>query len=113
MRLIDADVVFLLHAIEELLDELFKLLGAHRFDLLAQLLVQHVAVHQRFGDRVAKVFEGLFGGVLVVVVRILPLEPTLQQMVGEGREQILHAHLRCGLGNVLFVLNELHAISGS
>ena len=57
--LIDADVVFLLHAIDELFDKLLELLGTHRLDLLPQLLVQHVAVHQRFSDSVAQIVERL------------------------------------------------------
>ena len=61
MGLIDGNVVFLLHAFDELLDQFFHLLGAHVRDLLARLLVEHVAVEQSFSDRLAQVVERLLG----------------------------------------------------
>ncbi len=69
VRLIDGDVVFLLHALDELLDQLLELLAAHVLNLLAHLLVEHVAVEQRLGDRLAQVVQRLLGVVQVVVIR--------------------------------------------
>ncbi len=106
VRLIDVDVVFLLHALDELLDQIFHLLRAHVLDLLAHLLIEHVAVEQRFGDGLAKVFQRLLRVLEVVEVHVLLLEAALQQVVGESAEQVLHAHLGGGLGNVFFVFNE-------
>jgi hypothetical protein len=68
VRLIDVDVVFLLHALDELLDELLQLLAAHVLDLLAHLLVEHVAVQQGVGDRLAQVFQSLLRVLEVVEV---------------------------------------------
>ena len=84
----------------------FELLAAHVLDLLAHLLVEHVAVEQRLGDGLAQVFQRLLGVVQVVVIHVLLLEAALQQVVGERVEQVLHAHLGGGLGNVFFVANE-------
>ena len=106
VRLIDVDVVFLLHALDELLDQVFHLLGAHVLDLLAHLLVEHVAVEQRLGDGLAQVVQRLLRVLQVVEVHVLLLETALQQVVGERAEQVLHAHLGGRLGNVFFVLNE-------
>src|SRR5271157_2429256 len=108
VRLVNADVVFPLHALDELLDQLLHLLGAHIFDLLAHLVVEHFAVQQRLGDGLAQVVERLLHVVEVVEVHVLLLEAALQQVVGERVEQVLHAHLRRGLGNVFLVLDELH-----
>ncbi len=44
VRLVNADVIVLLHALDELLDQLLHLLGAHVLDVLAHLLIEHVAV---------------------------------------------------------------------
>ena len=108
MRLVDGDVVLLLHAIHELLDQLVELLGGHGLDLLAHVLVEHVAVQQRFGNGVAQVVERLLLRILVVIVHVLPLKSALQQVVGERREQVFHAHLAGGVGNVFLVLDEFH-----
>ena len=108
VRLVHADVVFLLHALDELLDQLLHLFGAHVFDLLAHLVVEHVAVEQRLSDGLAQVFQRLFHVAEVVEIHVLLLEAALQQMVGERVEQVLHAHLGGGLGNVFLVLDEFH-----
>ena len=83
-----------------------SLLATHVLDLLAHLLVEHVAVQQRVGDGLAKLVQRLLGVVQVVVFHVLLLEAALQQVVGERVEQVLHAHLGGGLGNVFFVTNE-------
>jgi hypothetical protein len=106
VRLIDVDVVFLLHALDDLLDQFFELLRAHVLDLLAHLLVEHVAVEQRLGDGLAQVVERLLGVFEIVEVHVLLLETALQKVVGERAEQVLHAHLGGGLGNVFFVANK-------
>ena len=108
MWLVDGDVVFLLHALDELFDHLFELLARHLLELLAHLFVQQIAVHQRVGDGVTQVIERLLGIVKIVEVLVLLLESALQQVVGERVEQVLHAHLGGGLGNVFVVLDALH-----
>ncbi len=106
VRLVNADVIFLLHALDKLVDQLVHLLRRHALDLLAHLLIQHVAVHQRLGDGLAQVFQRLLGVVQVVEVGELVLEAALQQVVGERVEQVFETHLGGGLGNVFFVANE-------
>ena len=76
----DVDVVLPLHALDELLDQIFHLLRAHVLDLLAHLLVEHVAVEQRFGDGLAQVFERLLRIFEIVEIHVLLLESALQQV---------------------------------
>ncbi len=108
MRLVDGDVVLLLHAVDQLLDELLELLGGHRLELLAHALIEHVAIEQRVSDGIAQVLQRLLVGVLIVVILILALETALQQLVGESGEQVLEAHLRGRFGDVFLVFDEFH-----
>ena len=108
MRLIDGDVVVLLHAVHELLNQLVKLLGGHRLDLLPHTLVEQVAVQQRFGNGVAQVIERLLLRILVVIIHVMPLKSALQQVVRQCCEQVFHAHFASGVGNIFLVFDELH-----
>src|SRR5579872_4237102 len=48
MRLVDRDVILLLHALDELLDQIVQLaIRHHLFDLLAQVLVEQLTIQQR------------------------------------------------------------------
>ena len=58
MRLIDRNVVFLLHALDEFFDQLIELpVGHHLLDLLAEILVEHLAIEQRLLDRALQIVE--------------------------------------------------------
>src|SRR5947207_6511540 len=51
VRLVNRNVIFLLHALDEFLDKLIELpVRDHLFNLLAQVLVEHLPVHQRLLD---------------------------------------------------------------
>ena len=52
MRLINADVVFLLHALDEFFDQLIeRAFHLHLLELLAQFVIQHFTFEQRTFDR--------------------------------------------------------------
>ena len=104
---VDGDVIFLLHALDQLLDQLIKrAVHLHLLKLFAHL-VEDVAVHQRLLNRLAQFVERLLA-VLQIVEAIVILKSALQKIVGERREQVFHAHLGGGIGNVLGILDALH-----
>ncbi len=109
MRLVDRDVVFLLHALDELLDQFVELaVGHHLLDLLAQILVEHFAVEQRVLDGAPEFLERL-----LALGHLVPhgiLEAALQQVVRERAEQVFHAHFAGRVGNVFGVANALHCV---
>ena len=110
MRLVDGDVIFLLHALDQLLDQFVELpVRLHLLDLLAQVLVEHLAVQQRLLDGALEIVERL-----LALGQLVPhgfLKPALQQVVRERAEQVLHAHLAGGIGNVFGVANAFHKTS--
>ena len=107
VRLVDRDVVFLLHALDQLLDQFIELPSScHLLELLAHLLVEQVAVHQRLldGSRSSSSVCSPSGS-------LVPhgfLETALQQVVRERAEQVFHAHLAGRIGNVFGVANAFH-----
>ncbi len=108
MRLVNANVFFLLHPLDKLFNHLLQLLATHVLDLLLRLLVEHVAIQQRFRNRLSQIVQRLLSVVQIVIILILLLKATLQQIIRECVEQVFHAHLRSRLGNVFLVFDELH-----
>ena len=70
------------------------------------VLVEQISVHQRLLDGAAQIVEGLLA--LQHVVKHVVLEAALQQVIGERAEQVFHAHLAGGVGNVLAVADAFH-----
>jgi hypothetical protein len=105
--LVDRDVILLLHALDQLLDQFIQLsLGHHLLDLLAQILVEHLTIQQRLLDGALEVIEGVLSLRHFVPHGIL--EPALQQVIRERAEQILHAHLARRIGHVFGITDALH-----
>jgi hypothetical protein len=106
-RLVDRNVVFLLHPLDELFDQFVELpVGGHLLDLFPQVLVEHLPVHQRLLDGALEFVERL-----LALGQLVPhglLKPALQQVVRERAEQIFHAHLARGVWHVFGIANAFH-----
>ena len=99
MGLVDADVILLLHALNQLLDEFIqRAFHLHLLELLTHLFIQQIAVEQRLLNRAAQIVECLLA-IPEIVVQVI-LESALQQVIGERAEQVFHAHFAGGVGNV-------------
>ncbi len=106
-RLINRNVVFLLHTLDELLDQFVELpFGLHSLDLFPQILVEHFVVHQRLFNRAPEFIESLFPLRHFVPHGIL--KPALQQVIRQRTEQVFHAHLAGGVGHVFGVADAFH-----
>ena len=106
-RLVDGNVVFLLHALDQLFDELVEFaIHRHLLQAFAHFLVELIAFHQRLLDGAAQVVERLLA--LGHLVPHVALEAALQQVVGERAEQVFHAHFAGGVGNVFGVADAFH-----
>src|SRR5271165_512008 len=107
VRLVDGNVIFLLHALDELLDQFIELaFGEHLLNLLAQVLVEVLSIQQRLLDGALQFIERLLA--LGHFVPHVALKPTLQQVIRQGAKQVFHAHLAGGVGHVLGVTNSSH-----
>ena len=107
VRLVDGDVVFLLHALDQFFDQLVELaVGGHFLEALAHVVVELIAFHERLFDGAAEVIEGLLA--LGHFVPHVALEAALQQVIGERAEQVFHAHFAGGVGDVFGVANAFH-----
>ena len=105
--MIDADVILLLHALNQLIDEFIqRAFHLHLLQLLAHLFIEQIAVEQRLLNRAAQIVQRLLA-IAEVVVHVI-LESALQQVIGERAEQVLHAHFARRVGNVFAVANAFH-----
>ena len=60
VRLIDGDVIFLLHALDQLLDQFLKFaLHLHLLQPVAHFFVKHLAIEQRLFERAPQLVERL------------------------------------------------------
>ena len=99
MRLIDGDVIFLLHPLDQLFDQLIQLaVCGHLLDLLPQILVEHFAIHERLLDGPLQFVQRLFALGQLVPHRLL--KAALQKVIRKHPEQILHAHFAGWVGHV-------------
>jgi hypothetical protein len=106
VRLIDGDVVFLLHALDQLLDQFFEFaLHLHLLQPVAHsssnISPLSSACSRRASIRRASARLRAFVPEIVV-------ESALQKIVRERAEQVLHAHLAGGVGNVFAVADAFH-----
>ena len=107
MRLVDADVIFLLHALNELLDEFIeRAFHLHLLELLTHLFIQQIAVQQCLLDRATQIVQRLLA-IAELVIHVI-LESALQQVIGERAEQVFHAHFAGRVGDVFAVANAFH-----
>src|SRR5262249_46054607 len=105
--LIDRDVILLLHAVDELFDQFVELaFVAQLLDLLLHVLIQKVSGFERLLDGLAQLIECLLAQFVKIHVRAM--ESTLQQIVGERIEQVLHPNLGGSVPNIFGVLGEFH-----
>ncbi len=102
------NVARLLHAFDDLLDQLFELLARGVFvalgrvteHLLEEIVRQHAAVEQRFENRVV---QRLHRAIAVIAGVARVPEPARHQQVGQLRHQLVHVELIEQVGNVLRV----------
>ena len=107
VRLVDADVIFLLHALDQLLDQFVqRAIHLHLAKPLAHFLVQKISLQQCLFDGAAQIVQRLLA--VEHVVEHVVLEAALQQVVRERAEQVLHAHLAGRVGNVFAVADAFH-----
>ncbi len=107
VRLVDADVVFLLHALDQLLDQFIQ--RAFHLHLL-QLLRAFARPANRCSAMPARWRAQIVERLLAIAEsrRRVILEPALQQEIRERAEQVFHAHFASGIGNVLAVADAFH-----
>src|SRR5438477_8943769 len=111
--LIDGNVVFLLHAIDQLLDQFIELpVGAHLLKLRAHVFIEHLARFKRLLDGLPQLIESLLALIELIEVPGI-LKAALEQIVGERIEQVLHAHFPGGISNIFGILDEFHEGSTS
>ena len=80
VRLINGDVVFLLHSLDELLNEFVQLtFGLHLLQLLAHLLVEQFAFQQCLLEHAAQFLQGLLA--LLQFIPAVVLKSALQKVV--------------------------------
>ena len=110
VRLIDRNIVFLLHPLDELLYQFIELAVCHHLlDLLTEIFIKRLAIQQGILDGAPEVFE-----CLLALRHFVPhgiLKAALQQIVRERTEQVLHAHFPGRIGNVFGVTNAFHKAS--
>ena len=111
MRLVNRDVIFLLHALDQLLDQLFEFaLHLHLLQPVAHFFVKHLAIEQRLFESASQLIQRLFP-VRELVPEIV-VESALQKIVGKSAEQIFHAHFAGRVGNVFGVADAFHKRTG-
>ena len=99
MGIVNAYVVFLLHALNELLDECIeRSVHLHLLETLAHLFVDGVAFEQGLFNGAAELIQRVFTVEGIAVRRIF--EPALQKIVRERTQEILEAHFAGRIGNV-------------
>ena len=108
MRRIDGDVLLLLHALDHAVDELVDLLGGHLLQTLLPIFVEQLAGFERLADGFAEIFEGVVA-VEFGEARVGVLEAGVEQVVGEGLEQVVHLDLGGEVAGVFGVADALHA----
>ena len=112
MRIIHADVIFLLHAFDQLLNQFIeRAIHLHLAKPFLHFFVQQISFHQRLLDGAAQIVESLLA-ISVHVVEHVVLEAALQEVIGERAQQVFHAHLAGWVGNVFAVTDAFHK-SGS
>ena len=95
--------------LNQLLDQFVELaFHLHLFEPLVHFLVESLAMEQRLLDSALELVERLlaFGQFVPAVV----LEPALEKVVRERAEQVFHAHLAGGVGDVFGVADAFHEI---
>ena len=107
VRLVDGDVVFLLHALDQLFDQLVEFaFHLHLLQAVAHFFVEHLAVEQRLFEGAPQFVERLLA--FRQFVPEVVVESALQKVVGERAEQVLHAHLAGRVGDVFGVADAFH-----
>ena len=87
------NVVLLLHALDELVDQLVQLavLG-HLLDFLLHLAIEKVSRFQRLAQRLAQVLHGVLA-IELGEPRPWILKAGIEQILRQRLEQVFHAHL--------------------
>ena len=108
VRFIDADVIFLLHAFDQLLDQFVeRAIHLHLAKPFLHFFVQQISIQQCLFDGAAQIVKRLLA-ISIHVVEHVVLEAALQQVIRERAEQVFHAHLAGRVGNVFAVADAFH-----
>ncbi len=110
VRLIDGYVIFLLQALDQLLDEIFEFaVHLHLLEAVAHFFVEGFSIEEGLLDGAAEFVKSLlaFGEFVPEIV----IESALQEIVRESAEQVLHAHIAGGVGDVFGVADAFHKTS--
>src|SRR5262245_58187053 len=106
-RLIDGDEIFLLHAVDQALDQLVQLtLHLQLLDALAQVVTHEIARLQRLLDGLAQRLEIVF--IQLLEINVLAVEAGFQHVVGERVEEVLQTHFVCEIADVFGELRVFH-----
>ncbi len=107
MRLVHGNQFFLLHALDQALDQLFHCaVRLHLLQAFAHFVIQKLAHFQ-------SLLDGLAQGIQRVLVQLLEvhgiaLEARLKHVIRKRAEQVFHAHFVGQVGNVFGIFGVLH-----
>ena len=109
---LDGDVVLLLHALDQLVDQLIKLaVLCHLLDPLLHLAVEKIACLQGLAQCLAQVLQGVLA-IEFGEARKWILKAGIEQILRQCLEQVFHAHLRGWIAGVFGVANSFHILEG-
>ena len=107
---IELDIVFLLHAIQQLLDQFFDLaISGELVDFLLDRLVEQIAILQRLPHGFPQVVERLIAAHLLKTAEGR-LEAGIQQKIRQRLQQRFHLQLVGQVARVFAVSNALHGL---
>src|SRR6185437_154657 len=89
LRLLRIDVVLLLHLLDDLVDELFHLLGGEILELLLRLFVEHLSRFQRLPNGLAQILHRLV--VEFAELRVGVVEAGIEQEVRQRLQQVFQS----------------------
>ena len=108
VRPVDRDVIFLLHALNQLFNQLLHLVLRHLVKLLLCLLIK-IAGFQRLPDRFAQVVHRLVALQLRELGKGI-LKAGIKQVIRQGLQQVVQFHLRGQVAVVFRIADALHSL---
>ena len=107
LRLFSIQEFFILHALNDLVDQLFHLVRRQTLELLLRILVQHFARLQRLLDSFPQIIHRLLA-IKILKRRHRVLEPGVQQKIGKRLHQVVEPKARRKVTGKLCISCQLH-----
>ncbi len=102
------EVGFVLHALDDLVDEFFDLRRVQLLELLLGVVVEEFAGFKGLADGLAEAFHGV---VRVLEGRVGVLEAGVEEEVRQGLQEVFEVYARGEVAGELGVAREFHAVS--